>query len=111
MSVISDVGTVVAVVTGFLFFWSKALPSERDEFKSIVHTFRRSVIKVATLIGCFVFILSGEYEIYKFGTNEAAVTHREVLWVLVNIVCVVVYLITALLLVSYWNKQKVIQNT
>ena len=88
---------IAAAVGGLLYGYIKLSHSERDELK-------KKVYRWGSYAGSLGVGAVSIFEVFKFGTSDAAITRRDVLWLLLNIWNAVAYLGCGLALAMVWHK-------
>jgi hypothetical protein len=89
--------TVVAAVGGLMMAYIKLNHLERAELKG-------RLFRWTAYAGCVLMVGSSANHILQFGLTEGPVTHREVLWVLLNLWNGAVYLIAGITLSAIWTR-------
>lgn len=89
--------SVVAAVGGLMMTYIKLNHLERAELKG-------RLFRWSAYAGCVLMVGSSANQILQFGLTEGPVTHREVLWVLLNLWNGAVYLITGIAISAIWHR-------
>ena len=88
---------IAAAVGGLVYGYIKLSQTERAELK-------RKFYRWGTYAGALVVGIASIMEVVKFGTSEAPVSRRDVLWLLLNLWNAVAYLGCGITVALVWHK-------